>query len=155
MRPWHKQNLLNQLLIASPSTEKKGTVNIVLLYTYRVFLLPSLKQFSPLRDRVSKYTTTANEVHVHNSRVGLKYQTWNDHNTLEALGSVHQKGTEITKAAVVYGIPRTTLSDHVHGRVLPGMKSGTPSLLSSREEEELVEFLCQCADVGYQSHEVK
>ena len=24
-----------------------------------------------------------------------------------------------------------------------------PTLLSSREEEELVEFLCQCADIGY------
>ena len=40
------------------------TVNIILLYTYRMFLLPSLKRFSPLRDQVSKYTTTANKVHV-------------------------------------------------------------------------------------------
>lgn len=114
-----------------------------------MFLLPSLKRFSPLRDRVSKYTTTANEVHVHKSRTGLKYRTWSDLGMREALGAVHQKGMDITKAAIVYGIPRTTLSDHVHGRVLPGVKSGAPTLLSSREEEELVEFLCQCADIGY------
>ena len=59
----------------------------------------------------------------------------------------------ITKAAVVYGIPRTALSDHVYGRVLPGMKSGAPTL-SSREEDEL-SFCVSVRMLNIQNHEVK
>ena len=56
----------------------------------------------------------------------------------EALGTIHRKSMDITKAAIVSGIPWTTLSDHVHGQVLTGKKSGAPmTLLSTREEEEL------------------
>jgi len=49
----------------------------------------------------------------------------------------------------LYGIPRSTLSDHISGRVLPGSKSGAPTLLSMREEKELVSFLLDCAEIGY------
>lgn len=69
---------------------------------------------------------TGNEVLVHNSRTGLKYRTWSDLSVREAVGAVYQKHIDITKAAIVYGIPRTTLSDHVHGRVLTGAKCGAP-----------------------------
>ena len=79
-------------------------------------------------------------MHGHISRIGLKYQTLSDLSMREVLGAVHQKSMDITKAPIVYGIPRTTLSDHVHSRVLPGVKSGASTLSSCREEEELVEF---------------
>ena len=73
----------------------------------------------------------------------------------EALDAVHQ-GMSVTRASIVYGIPRSTLNDHICGRVLPGAKCGAPTLLSTREEQELVEFLCHCAKIGYAKtrHEV-
>ena len=66
----------------------------------------------------------------------------------EALNSV-QQGMSVSKASVIHGIPRSTLKDHVHGRVLPGAKPGAPTLLSPSEEQDLVEFLCKCASTGY------
>ena len=65
----------------------------------------------------------------------------------EALNSV-QQGMSVSKASVIHGIPRSTLKDHVHGRVLPGSKPGAPTLLSSSEEQDLVDFLCKCASTG-------
>ena len=66
----------------------------------------------------------------------------------EALGAVNVLGMSVSKAASAYGIPRSTLSDHCHGKVLPGVKSGRPTLLSSFEEQDLVQFLLSSARIG-------
>ena len=66
----------------------------------------------------------------------------------EALDAVHN-GMSVSKASVLYGIPRTTLNDHKLGKVRPGMKPGAPLLLSTAEEEDLVKFLLTSADIGY------
>ncbi len=74
----------------------------------------------------------------------------------EALDAVMKQGMSASRASVIYGIPRSTLNDHIHGYVLPGSKVGAPTLLTTREEQELVEFLCKCAHIGYAKtrHEV-
>ena len=53
----------------------------------------------------------------------------------EALDAVHN-GMSVSKASVLYGIPRTTLNDHKLGKAKPGVKPGAPSLLSMSEEED-------------------
>lgn len=67
----------------------------------------------------------------------------------EAIGAISSQDMSISKAAEVYGIPRSTLTDHVHGHVLPGSKSGAPTLLSLSDEQNLVEFLLRCSFIGY------
>jgi len=46
-------------------------------------------------------------------------------------------------------VPKSTLSDRVTGRVLPGALSGPGRYLRDQEEDELVHFLLQCASIGY------
>ncbi len=75
------------------------------------------------------------------------YRNWTEISMREALDAVNLQGMS---ASIVYGIPRSTLNDHIHEDVLPGAKAGAPTLLSTREEEE---FLCQCADIGYAKNE--
>ncbi len=116
-------------------------------------MLPSLQHHSPLRDRVSRSTTRSP---TNESTARTTYRNWTEISMREALDAVMLHGMSASKASIVYGIPRSTLNDHIHGDVLPGAKAGAPTLLSTREEEELVEFLCQCADIGYAKtrHEV-
>ena len=59
----------------------------------------------------------------------------------EALEEI-RNGMQCTEAAIRYGIPRSTLSDHKLGKVKPGVKSGPPPLLSTSEENDLCSFCC-------------
>ena len=67
----------------------------------------------------------------------------------EAVNAINEQGMSVSKASVLYGIPRTTLNDHKLGKVLPGAKPGAPTLLSTSEEDDLVDFLIKFADIGY------
>ena len=57
----------------------------------------------------------------------------------------------VRRAALAYGLPRSTLQDHVDGKVKPDAKPGPTPYLSSEEEEEdeLVNFLIKCSRIGY------
>ena len=59
------------------------------------------------------------------------------------------EGQSQCRMAEEHGIPRSTLSDHIRGNVLPGAKSGNPKYLSDAEAAELYRFLLRCAAVGY------
>jgi hypothetical protein len=67
----------------------------------------------------------------------------------EALSAITEQGMTVSKASVLYGIPWTTLNDHKLGNVLPGVNPGAPTLLTTSEEEDLVKFLINSADIGY------
>ena len=62
---------------------------------------------------------------------------------------LNKQGMSVSKASALYGIPRTTLNNHKLGKVLPGAKPGAPTLLSTSEEEDLVDFLIKSANIGY------
>ena len=101
--------------------------------------------------------STSLPVDVPKSRTNcVNYRNWTELSMREAMNAVQQQGMSVNRASIVYGIPRSTLNDHLVGRVLPGAKSGAPTLLSTREEQELVDFLCHCAEIGYAKtrHEV-
>ena len=66
-----------------------------------------------------------------------------------ALQEVSSGSMTVIRAALEYGIPRSTLRVRASGRVVPGSKSGAPTYLSPEEEEELVHFLIGSAEIGY------
>jgi hypothetical protein len=49
----------------------------------------------------------------------------------------------------MYGVPKSTLHDHVSGKVLVGAKSGHDPYLTVEDKEELTSFLMQMARIGY------
>ena len=55
----------------------------------------------------------------------------------------------VRRAAEMYGIPRSTLHDHLTGRVQQHAKPGPQPYLSMEEEEELSNFLIKCSRIGY------
>ena len=52
------------------------------------------------------------------------------------------------KASIAYGIPKSTLHDHVSGKVKAGAGVGVPKYLTDEEEDEVVRWLEGCAIVG-------
>ncbi len=53
------------------------------------------------------------------------------------------------KAAQQYGIPKSTIRDHVTGLVEIGRRSGPRPVLSKEEEEAIVQWLIKMARIGY------
>ena len=54
----------------------------------------------------------------------------------------------VRRAALEYGVTKSTLSDRVTGQVQSGSKSGAPCYLDDKEEDELVKWISGCAEVG-------
>ena len=79
----------------------------------------------------------------------ISYKAWDDDDMERALQEVYSGSMTVTRAALEYGISRSTLGDRASGRVVPGSKSGAPTYLSPVEEEELVHFLIGGAEIGY------
>ena len=52
------------------------------------------------------------------------------------------------RAAEKFQIPRSTIQDHVSGRVIPGSRSRR-KYLDDEEEKELVDFLLGSTKIGY------
>jgi len=67
----------------------------------------------------------------------------------KAISSVEHEGISLRRAAEMYGIPRSTLHDHVSGRIEHGALPGPNPYLTREEEEELIAFLIRCAAIGY------
>ena len=59
------------------------------------------------------------------------------------------EGMGINRAALEFGVPKTTLKDRMPGRVQHGSKLGRVPYLSSSEEQELVDYLITCSEIGY------
>ncbi len=76
------------------------------------------------------------------------YKHWDD-DTLEKASKAVSYGMSIRRASEEYDIPRSTLHDHISGRIMFGAKSGPKSYLTPTEEDELVNFLSGMNSVGY------
>jgi len=48
-----------------------------------------------------------------------------------------EKGESVRRAAEMFNVPKSTLHDHVTGKVMFGARSGPDPYLSMEEEEEL------------------
>lgn len=76
------------------------------------------------------------------------YREYSDEQLCRAYEAV-KDGVSLRHAAEQYGIPKSTLSDRITGRVKFGAHSGPERYLSDDEERELVSFICQSARMGY------
>ena len=74
---------------------------------------------------------------------------WDDESMQRAVTAVEKQGESLRHASEKYGIPRSTLHDHISGKVEHGSKPGRGSYLSPEEEEQLVSLLIKCARIGY------
>ena len=104
----------------------------------------------PLRERVIRSHSAHGSIpcqFVKENRPA-RYKQYEQSRMLRALNAVRE-GQSIRRAALEYGLPKSTLGDRMSGRVTHGTLSGPPRYLSSDEEEELVRFLLGCSSMGY------
>ncbi len=79
-----------------------------------------------------------------------RYQNWRGSVSMtKAVEACRNGSCSLRKASDLYGVPKTTLYDHVSGRVRPDAASGPERYLSVKEEEELCNFLIGCSQIGY------
>ena len=57
-------------------------------------------------------------------RVVKKRKLWDDKSMIEAIAAVTGNKMGVNKAALEYGVPKTTLKDRISGRVVHGKKPG-------------------------------
>lgn len=81
---------------------------------------------------------------------GRQYQRYSTEKVNEALKSIRD-GMSIRKAAEKFGIPKSTLQEHTkkHKKCIEIRKPGGQPVLSTSEEEKLVEGLMKCAEWGF------
>ena len=77
------------------------------------------------------------------------YKHWTPHQMLQAVNAVVKEGLSVRRAALFYGVPKSSLGDRISGRVAQDAVSGPPKYLTTTEEAELVIFLSRCATIGY------
>ena len=81
------------------------------------------------------------------------YRLWDELSMQKAAVAV-EDGMSLRKAAEMFQVPKSTLYDRVTGKVKFGARSGPDPYLTNEEEEELLNFLLKCSDIGY-SHSRK
>ena len=101
---------------------------------------------APLKQRV--VSSTRREPLRSVSNVRDSYKKWNDDSMKNALEAV-RKGESIRSAAIMYGVPRSTLFDYAAGNSKVGAGRSGGAYLTWEEEHELVSFILECASVGF------
>ena len=82
-------------------------------------------------------------------KVAQKRKQWRNEALLAAMEDVKSGKSSLSLAAKVHNVPRSTLHDHISGRVLHGHKPGPKPYLSNAEENEFANFLVDVAKAGY------
>ena len=112
--------------------------------------MASMLSVEPLHHRVyrSKSYNVQPVFGRHNTGHRDAYKRW-DPDTLRKACETVNEGMSIRRAAEEFNVPRSTLHDHITGKVLTGTKSGPRAYLTIDEEEELVSFLTGSSTLGY------
>ncbi len=71
------------------------------------------------------------------------YGKYNKADLEEAVGLIKAGKISIRKAAGRYNIPKSTLSDHVSGKILPGAKAGKTPAIPADVEAEMTKKIIQ------------
>ena len=74
---------------------------------------------------------------------------WTEAQMSGALKSVLDDGVSRNKAAMMHGVPCSTLKDRLSGRVIHGRKPGPKPYLNVDEEQELADHLITASNIGY------
>lgn len=83
----------------------------------------------------------------HLDKVGRK--KWTEEAMERALIEVKSGRCTVRQAAKEFAVPKSSLGDRVSGRVTPGCRSGPPQLITSADEELLVEFSSYMSKHGF------
>lgn len=78
-----------------------------------------------------------------------RYKLWNKDNLELAYQSYMRKEFTLRQASEAYDVPKSTLHDRVTGKVPFDKNSGPEKYLTDAEEAELVNFIVECAKLGY------
>jgi len=78
----------------------------------------------------------------------LKGEEWSEKSMELALRDVTNGVMGVRRAALEYNVPKSTLSDRVTGQVRLGARSGASRYLEEEEEEEIVQWIRGCTEVG-------
>ncbi|XP_061753696.1 uncharacterized protein LOC133551224 isoform X1 [Nerophis ophidion] len=86
----------------------------------------------------------------HLEKVGRKKKKkWTEEAMERALIEVKSRRCTVRQAAKQFGVPKSSLGDRVSGRVTPGSRSGPAQLITSSDEELLVEFSLYMSKHGF------
>jgi hypothetical protein len=77
-----------------------------------------------------------------------KKATWTNATLKQAMDAVTDHGMKVRTAARSFGIPPTSLRDHLYGKVV-GRKRGSQTVLKEEEETKLVKYLFKMQDLGH------
>ena len=80
---------------------------------------------------------------------GGKRKQWSNISMQAAMKAVSDDGMSINKAAVLHGVPKTTLKDRLSGRVVHGTNPGPAKYLDEEEKHALADHLIVSAKAGY------
>ncbi|XP_068456153.1 uncharacterized protein si:rp71-1d10.8 isoform X2 [Clinocottus analis] len=86
----------------------------------------------------------------HLDKVGRKVKKkWTEDAMERALFKVKAGRCTVRQAAEEFGVPKSSLGDRASGRVTPGSRSGPAQLITSADEELLVEFSLYISKHGF------
>lgn len=86
----------------------------------------------------------------HLDKIGRKKKKkWTEEAMERALVEVKSGRCTVRQAAKEFGVPKSSLGDRVSGRVAPGSRSGPAQLITTAEEELLVEFSLYMSKHGF------
>ncbi|XP_034034566.1 tigger transposable element-derived protein 6-like [Thalassophryne amazonica] len=86
----------------------------------------------------------------HLEKIGRKKKKkWTEEAMERALIEVKSGRCTVRQAAKDFGVPKSSLGDRVSGRVRPGSRSGPAQLITSADEELLVEFSLYMSKHGF------
>ncbi|XP_053298308.1 uncharacterized protein LOC128457575 isoform X3 [Pleuronectes platessa] len=85
----------------------------------------------------------------HLDKIGRKKKKWTEEAMERALIEVKSGRCTVRQAAKEFAVPKSSLGDRVSGRVTPGSRSGPAQLITSADEELLVEFSLHMSKHGF------
>ena len=77
------------------------------------------------------------------------YKLWTEEKIRLACEAVKAEGYTYRRVELEFSVPKSTIRDRISGKTLPGATSGPERYLTDTEEQELVHFIKECAQVGY------
>ena len=102
----------------------------------------------PLSQRLIRNSAHSTTVTAYQQAIVVRTHTAKNSQMKDAVAAIEQ-GMSIRRASEIYHITRSTLHDHVTGKIKYGARPGRPPYLTIEEEEEFVSFLVECAKIGY------
>lgn len=90
-------------------------------------------------------------INIKMSTKGKRYiHKYSEQSLQDALCEIRTGGMSILGASVKYGVPRSTIQDRIHGRILEGpRRMGPPTILTIAEEERLEQWCNDLAKCGF------